>query len=207
MSKENKKYVVIFVLLIVLILLLFIFNIVKNSKKDNVDRKVIYINGINYNEIYDKSEDVFFGMMSLIIGDGLTFEKNDKNKDIIYSINNKEYKKINNFSNVLTKLTNNEIEKYIEYKKILNKDNSYYILKGNKINTNYIGSKIKIDSYTNEHIIFTSSNYYCDNYKYIGSIDKEVDCNYQKKESTFKLVFKENNLVIDNLDSLINIIK
>lgn len=207
MNKEDKKNIIIFVVLIFFILLVFIFNIVRNNKTSNIDRKVININGINYNEIYKKSEDIFFSMMELLVDDGLTFEKNNSNKDSIYSINNKDYKKIINFSNVLTKLSNNEIDKYIKYKDILYKDNNYYLLKDKIVNTNYIGSKIKIDSYTDEYVILKSNNYYCDDYKYIGLIDKDLECNYKIEDSTFKLVFVDNNLVIDNLDSLINIIK
>lgn len=207
MNKEDKKSIGIFVVLLFFILTVFIYNIVKNNKTSNIDRKVININGINYNEIYKKSEEVFFGMMDLLVDDGLTFEKNNSNRDIIYSINNKEYKKITNISNVLTKISNSEIDKFIKYKDILYKDNNYYLLKDNNINTSYIGSKIKIDSYTNEYVMFISNNYYCDDYKYIGIIDEDVECNYKIKDSTFKLVFVENNLVIENLDSLINIIK
>ena len=146
-------------------------------------------------------------MMDLLINNGLTFEKNN-NKDIIYSINEQEYKKINNFSNVLTKLNYSEVDKFIKYKNILYKDNNYYLLNNSKKEViSYIGSNINITNYTDEYVIFTSNNYYCDNYKYLGLLDSEPECNYIKEESTFKLVFLENNLVIDNLDSIINIIK
>ena len=205
MNKEELKNVIIFVVLCILIIFLLTFNVIKNIKKDNVERKVTLINGISDNQVLSMGQDLFFDTMSLFMKDGFTFEvKNNKNK--IYNINGKDYYKITNYSIISTKLKEKEIDKFNKYLNILFKDNNYYLLI-KKIDTNYIGSNIVIDNYNDSNVIFKSINYYCDNHKYIGEVSNNIDCNYQKKESYFTTTFNDNNLLIDNIEELINIIK
>lgn len=206
MNREDVKNIVLFVILIILIVFLLTFNYAKSIKKGNLDRKIIYINNMTYDSVLDKGTNTFFSMMDILLNDNFTYEKNSSNKDKIYNIKGTDYKRITNMNTVLNKLDSNELDKFMKYKGIIQKDNDYYI-NSNKINTNYIGSSINIDSFDNTYVIFKSINYYCDNYKYIGNIKNDIDCNYTKKESTFKTKFINDNLVINNFEDIINIIK
>lgn len=205
MKKEDKRNIVIFIVLIVLIIVLLVYNIGKSIKNNNVNRKVLYINNINYSVVEKEAFDLFYDGIDFLLNKGFIYEKNNKGKDNIYKFNNKDYKKIMNISSIMFKINN--IDSFINYKNIIIYDNEYYVI-NDKINTNYIGSKLKIDSYSNSKVILKSINYYCDNYEYIGNIkDDNIKCNYKKNESNIELIFNNRELIINNIDELIKIIK
>lgn len=206
MNKEDFKNKIVFIVLIALITFFVSFNIIKNVKKQNIDRKIIYINNMTYDTVLENGKNLFFNMVDILKNDGLTYEKNNSNKDKIYNIDGVDYKRITNISAAFNKIDNTEIDKFMKYMGIINNNNNYYI-NHIKIQTNYVGSTLNIEKYDDENVIFKSINYYCDNYKYIGNIKNDIDCNYTKKESTFKTKFINDNLVITNLEDILNIIK
>lgn len=206
MKKDELKNIVIFIILIIAIILLLLFNGFRNKKVKIDDRKIVKINNMTYNEVFNKTKELFSDTMDILVNNKFEYEKNSNGKDKIYSFNGKDYKKITNISIILSKISENSIDKFMEYKNIIKKDNNYYILNNSSINTTYIGSNITINEYSNEYVIINSINYYSDTDSYQGLIEDDINCK-NKGESTFKITFKNNNIVIDNIDELINIIK
>ena len=207
MKDKDFKTIIIFVLLIILIAILLSYNVIKKDINNNdVDRKVIYINNMTYDEVYNKSKIIFKDIMDILVKNSFDYEKNSNGKDKVYSINRTDYKKITNISILFSKIKEQDIDKFISYRNILIKDNNYYMLNDYNIETSYIGSHIKINGYTDDYINIKSIDYYCDDEEYMGIIDDEIICN-NTKESNFKIVFINNELIFDNLEDLINIVQ
>ena len=100
-----------------------------------------------------------------------------------------------------------DLDKYINDKKIIIKNNEYYIQDYDDIiNKDYIGSILNIKEYNLKEVIFTSINYYSKDNKYQGLFD-EIPKNYYKESKTeFKIIFEDNNLKITNIEELEKII-
>lgn len=202
MKKNDKLTIIIFISLIISILLIVGINYKKNKKLENVDRKIEYIMGYNYNTVLNKGEKLFKETIELLTNDNVfEYTKDINEKTKYYSINKvKNYKRINNFSVAKNILSEDALKEYMEYKNIIYFENSYYIV-DEKINkTNYIGSSIKIDSYDNSKIIFKSINYYCDNGLYIGFVEEIPVCNYETKETKFMIAYIDNSFKISSIN-------
>jgi len=212
MKEKDKITLLVFLGLIIVILGILKFNIYKNKKLDDVDRKVEYIfNELTYDQVYKKGNKLFLQSIELLTNSNvLEYEKDKNNKIIYYSINDyNNYKKIRNFYIVKTTLSSIETKKYMELKNIIEYENSYYIESNNKVfmKNDYIGSDIDIDSYDDKYVYFKIINYYCVDYKYIGIIENLPSCNYTNNESIFTLVLENNNLRVNNIEEIKNIIK
>ena len=208
MKNEDKKTLIIFFVIIFLILIVISYNIYKNRKLD-VNRKVEYIfNTLTYKDVYHKASELFNQATLLVLDKGLNYEQNSNGKINYYSIDNyTKCKKITNFWLVNNTFSDKEINKFMEYKKIINKENNYYIEEYKSQKSNYIGSIIEMDGYDESLVYFSSVNYYCENYEYIGVIDEEPDCNYEKEATKFSIILENNRIRINNLEEIKNIIK
>ena len=191
-----------------LIIIVIIYNIYNNRKLDVYRKVEHYFNGLSYKEVYNRGSELLKEATLLLLDKNLEYERNNSGKINYYSLdNNKEYKKLTNFWLVSNTFSEKEINKVMDYKKIINKENKYYIEKYQSKDSKYIGSIIDIDSYDDLYVYFNSINYYCDNYDYIGVILEYPACNYQKTETKFSIVLENNRLKINNLEEIINIIK
>ena len=109
---------------------------------------------------------------------------------------------------VTNTFSNDNIEKYMNYEKIIKHENNFYIESYIEEKTNnYIGSKLDISSYDNKYVYFKSINYYCENSDYLGKLDSNPKCNYTTSETNFALVLENNSLRINNFEEINNILK
>lgn len=211
MKDNDKKTLALFIVLIILIIGVGIFNMYKNKALNNIDRKIEYIfNNLTYDNVYQEGTKLFFQTIDLINNKYVfTYEKDANGKVKLYSINEyNNYRKIQNFMLVSNTLKQNELEKYINLKKIIKHENNYYIeTYQEEYNNKYVGSIIDIKNYDNDYVYFTSTNYYCENYKYLGLLEDEPNCNHTTTNSEFTIVLENNNLRINNLEDIINILK
>ena len=208
MKKNDIKYIVIFILLIVLIVGTIIFSNLKNKPLNNVDRKIEYIfNNLTYDNVLNMSRSVFDNALKLVRND---YEYEIDNNEIeLYSINNyNKYKKILNYSLISSTLKNNIIESFLNSKKIINYKNEYYIESyDNNYNRDYIGSILSINNHGKDFVTIKSTNYYCENSKFIGILNTEPDCDYTKTESKFTLSLENNLLKVNNLEEIERILQ
>lgn len=211
MKKDDKLTLILFISLILLIGGLLIFNIYKNNKDKDVDRKIKYIfDELTYNDVYEKSSKLFTQGIELLNNkDIYNFEKDNNSKIKYYSIKGYNYyKKILNFTIVNNTFKESEVTKYMDLKKIINYENNYYIKKiEEEENNKYIGSIIKIESYDSKYVYFRSTNYYCENSSYIGLLEDVPSCNYQSTETNFTVIYENNKLKINSLEEIENILK
>ena len=185
MKKENVKAVALFVILILLIGLLFIYHDYSNYSEKDIDRKVeIFFNEYSYNDVYNQSNVLFFNAIKILNPSNFTYEK-DQNDDVIYySINDyNQYKKIIDFD--LVKSTIKSIEEYKE-----------------DHNNNYIGSILDIKSHDDNYIYVESTNYYCENEEYVGYLKKEPTCKFTKNTTNFTIELENNNFRITSLEDI-----
>ena len=209
MKKEDIRALIIFILLIISIIGLWIYNS-KDRKIDNVDRKINKIfNMYSYGLVLNEGRNLFFEAVKISNTNNLLVEKNSNNRIVFYSIEDKSgYKKIQNFNEVKAILTKDEIEKYMLKNKIIEYKNNYYILDNKfKYNDSYVGSEVNILKYDDEYVYFKCINYYCDDYQFEGLLNKAPTCDYQKNESEFTLTKENNNLRINDLESISKIIE
>lgn len=209
--KDDKRNTCIFIFLIVIILSLFLFNLnsSKNKKNENIDRKVEYIfNKYTYDTVYNRGKDLFLNAIKLVKSDFI-YEKSKSGFENIYALRNfNKYKKIMDYQLISNTLTNSEIEKYMDSRKIIIDNNYYYIENYDiTINIKYIGSIIEIDSYDDKYIYFKSENYYCDNYNYEGILDSVPSCDYVSNNSNFTLVLENNYFRIYDLKEIEKILQ
>lgn len=210
MNSSDRKNLIIFILLIVAIMSIFIFNIYKNRKLE-VDRKVEYIfDRFAYSTVFNEGNDLFFQAVELLNKkNGLEYERNRDESYKYYAINNyNHYRRITNFMLVTDTLKISEVNKFMELKKIIKHENSYYIeTYKEEYNKNYIGSILDIESYDDNYIYFNSTNYYCDNSEYIGPLESAPNCNYTSSNTKFTLTLENNNLRVNSLEEIINVLK
>ena len=206
--KEDKKILIIFIIVISLLFLLFIYNDYLN-RRELIDRKVIKIfNKYNYNEIIEKSNNTFLNAIRILNTNNLDYAMADSTGVMYFTINdNFYYRKINNFYLISNTLREDDLEKYMNDKKIIIYENNYYIDNyKDSTNEDYIGSIIDLIKYDDKYLYFKSNNYYCSNYEYIGLLEEEPNCNYTNTETNFKLVFEDNNIKINDLEEIKQII-
>lgn len=205
MKKENVKAVALFVILILLIGLLFIYHDYSNYSEKDVDRKVeIFFNEYSYNDVYNQSNVLFFNAIKILNPSNFTYEK-DQNDDVIYySINDyNQYKKIIDFDLVKSTIKSSEVDSYLLDKKILEKDGNYYIEEYKEDhNNNYIGSILDIKSHDDNYIYVESTNYYCENEEYVGYLKKEPTCKFAKNTTNFTIELENNNFRITSLEDI-----
>jgi len=211
--KDNKdiKTLITFISLIILILGIFLFNVIKNKKIENIDRKVEYIfDNFTHNNVYEYGNKLFFQAIELLNKkDVFEYEKDGNNKLKYFSIGDiYKYRKIINPIIIIDTFTKTETNKYLELKKIKKFQNNYYrVVYEEEYNDKYIGSIVDIDSYNDKFVYFKSINYYCDNYQYIGDLEEKPNCNYTKTETKYTLILENNNLKIYNLEEIKDILK
>lgn len=196
MEKKDKITLIVFIFLVVAIIFVVGVNAYKTKPLKNVDRKIEYIMGLSYNTVLNKGEELFFRTMNLLNDkEVFEYERNLNNSIKTYAIKDvTNYIKIKNFSLATNTFSNKSLKEYMDYKKIIYYENSYYMENFNESTSNYIGSSIDIESYNNDKVYFKSINYYCDNTDFIGSINALPTCEYTKKETMFSIV-KENNML------------
>lgn len=207
MEKNDKITLVVFIFLVIAIIFMIGFNVYKNKKLENVDRKVEYIMGYSYNTVLNKGEELFFQTISLLNDkDVFEYEKTQNNSIKTYAINDiTNYIKIKNFSLATNTFSNKSLKEYMDYKKIIIYDDHYYIENFNEKTSNYIGSSIDIESYNNNKVYFKSTNYYCDNTEFIGNIVDLPNCDYEKEETMFSVIVENNLLRIFTIKDFIEI--
>ena len=89
---------------------------------------------------------------------------------------------------------------YINYE---NKD--YIKIFSKELNNEYVGSIITLKEYDSDTITYESINYYCSDYKFIGILDKEPDCNIVKTtNNTFKLRKYNNSLKVNDIKDFLD---
>lgn len=203
MKKEDKITLIVFITLVIAILLVVGINAYKTKKLDNVDRKVEYIMGYTYDDILNKGENLFLDTVELFKDKDVFEYVLDLNEKVrYYSINKKHnYVKITNFSIATNNFSRNTLNDYMEYKKIIHFENSYYMENEKISKSNYIGSMLDIDSYDDKQVIFKSTDYYCEERDYIGIIYEEPECDYIKKESKFYMINEGNIFKVNDIDN------
>ena len=208
MKKNDIKYIIIFILLIILIVGTIIFSHLKNKPLNNVNRKIEYIfNNLTYDDVLNMSKKTFNNALKLVKND---FEYEiDNNEIVIYSINDyNNYKKILNYSLISSTLKNNIIESVLNSKKIINYKGEYFIESyENSYNKNYIGSILSINNHGDKFVTIKSTNYYCENSKFIGILNEEPECEYTKTESKFTLSLENNLLKVNNFEEIERILQ
>lgn len=209
MNKEDRRYLVMFIILILLLFTILIYEGYRNRKLD-VDRKVeLIFNTFSYDTVYETGKELFLNTIKISDTSNLEFARDNSNDIEYYMIGNfTNYKKLLEFTLISNTLSSKEITKYMNDKKIIEHDNHYYMGNNNeKINYDYIGSNIEISNYDDNYVYFTSINYYCKNSKYLGIIEENPNCEYTTKESNFTLVKENNNLRINDYQSIAEIIE
>ena len=207
MNKDDKKNIVVFSLLIIGILIVLGINIYRNRKHD-VDRKIEYIYGYNINAVVNKGEALFKSAMNLLLKDDIfEYHRNLDNSIAHFAINGKSnYLRINNFSLVNNTFSKNNIQSFIDYKNIISYKNDYYIQDTKIKNNNYVGSIIEFDSYDYENVLFSSTNYYCDNSSYEGILIQVPKCDYETKKTTFKVALENDLFRISDIYDIFDVI-
>ncbi len=194
MKKENIKQIIIFCLLIITIIIIILINIYQNKKLDVNRKKVVIFNKYSYNYILNEGKNIFFNTYNLMNNNILQYEEKS-NQKVIYKINNQNYYKIINYdliNNLLTKKAQNEL---MNDQNIILDNNEYYIeIKNIKNSYNYVGSFFEITSYNDKFINFKTTNYFCDNYEYIGRLEVEPQCDFKINNTNFTITL-ENNLI------------
>lgn len=210
MKKEDIKILLIFIILILLIIGLLIFDRYTDNKRIEIDRKIEYIFGnIPYDNVYKEGKKLFLNAIKVVNTNNYEYEKDYLGKIKFYSIDKiNNYKKIMNFDLINQTFTEKEINRFKTDKRIITKENNYYIedMKEN-LKDDYIGSIIIIDSYDKDYVYFKSTNYYCKNIEYIGLLDSIPDCKYQTSDTMFTIVLENNKLKINNYQEILKIIK
>jgi hypothetical protein len=203
MKREDIKNIIIFIGLIIAIVTLIIFNISKNNRIKNVDRKVNLVFGkFTYSSVFRRCEELFKNANKIVRYD-YNYELDDRDDFKYYSVNNCNHcKRILNSNIIESTLSSSEVNKYIKDNNIAKEKDFYYIEKTNTIDSNYIGSIIDIESYDKKYVYLNSTNYYCDNYEYIGLLKEKPKCDYQTKESKITIVLEKNNIRINNLEEI-----
>ena len=208
MKKNDIKYIVIFILLIILIVGTIIFSHLKNKSLNDVDRKIEYIfNNLTYDNVLNMSKNTFNNALKLVKND-FEYEVNE-DEFVLYSINDyNNYKKILNYSLISSTLKNNIIDSFLNNKKIINYKNEYYIESyDNNYNKDYVGSILSINNHGDKFVTIKSTNYYCENSKFVGVMNNEPNCEYTKTESKFTLSLENNLLKVNNLEEIERILK
>ncbi len=201
MNNDDKKTIIVFISLIIMICLVWAYNI-NNNKSYKFDRKIKYIFGsLTYDNVYNKGKDLFINGIKLLDSDFI-FELDNKDNIEYYSLGKKNnYRKIVNYSLLFSTLSSKARDKYIKDRDIVQNSNDYYM--GNyikEVKKNYIGSSLDIESYDKDKVVFSSVNYFCDNYEYIGIIVDNVECSYTETKTTWTMIMENNILKIDNLE-------
>lgn len=211
MNNNDKKTLIVFAILVILIVGIFVFNNFKDKKIDNIDRKVTYIfNNLTYDGVYNASSKLFLQAIDLLNKRNVfEYEKDNSGNIKYYAINNhNQYRKIQNFVIVSNTFAKEEVIKYMDYKKIIKYENSYYIeTYTEELNQNYVGSILDIDTYNDKYVYFKSINYYCENSNYLGLLDEEPNCSYTSNKTNFTIVLENNNLRINDLEEIKNIMQ
>ena len=204
--EENKRIVILYILLILIFSLLFVYEKYIDRKND-VDRKVDKLfNKYTYNEAVEISNNLFINAMELLNTNNLKIEINNAERIKYYVFDNKTYKKIIEDGKMLNTFAHKDLEKYIEMKKIINRDNNYYIEDYvDEYNKDYIGSMLNVKEYNDKEIVFNSINYYLKDGEYKGLFDEEPIYD-SKKEIEFRVVFEDSILKITDIDKLMEII-
>lgn len=205
MKKENIRTIILFIILILLIGLLFVYHDYKNRDKKDVDRKVeLFYNKYSYDDVYKQANLLFFNTIKILNNDNFDYEKDSNNDVIYYAIDGyTRYKKIMNFNVVTNTLKNTEVSKFMELKKIIEKDNEYYIEEyDEELNLNYIGSIIDIKDHDDNYVYLESLNYYCENTNFMGYLTEKPNCKYQEEKTTFKMELENDNFRISNIDDI-----
>ena len=204
MKKENIKQIIIFCLLIIIIIIIILINIYQNKKLD-VDRKnIIIFNKYSYNYILNEGKNIFFNTYNLINKSILQYEE-ISNQKVIYKINNQNFYKIINddlINNLFNKKAQNELMNDLN---IILDNNEYYIkIKNIKNNYNYVGSFFEITSYDDKFVNFKTTNYFCDNYEYIGRLDEEPQCDFKTNNTNFSITLDNNLIKLTSYDEIKN---
>jgi len=209
MEKKDKLTIIVFIFLIISIIIVIGINIYQNRKLNNIDRKIEYIMGYTYDTVLNKGEKLFLQTIELFNNKNIfEYSKDLSNSVKYYVIGDKQnYLKINNFSIAKNNFSNNALEKYMEYKKIIKFENNYYI-EDIKIEKNdFIGSIVEIDNYDNKKVYFNSTNYYCENGEYIGILEKTPNCNFTKSETRFSIELQNGLFKISDIEEFKLIVK
>jgi len=210
MNSNDRKNLIIFILLVIAIIGISIFNVYKNRDL-KVDRKVEYIfNRFTYDTVLNEGNNLFFQTIELLNKkNSLEYERNRNESYKYYSINNyNNYRRITNFMLVTDTLKKSEVNEFMKLKKIIKYENSYYIeTYKEEYNKTYVGSILDIESYDNNFVYFNSTNYYCNNSEYIGSLEKAPNCDYTSSNTKFTLTLENNNLRVNSLEEIKNILK
>ena len=189
------------------IIFLIFFNNYTNRKL-NVDRKNYYIfDKYSYNYVLNTAKNLFFEAIKINNTNNFEYQK-DNNEIKIYKINNNKYKKINNFNIIADVYTEMAILEYMKDKNIIKNKDEYYIqVENEKIREDYIGSIIEIEDYDEEYVYLTATNYFCENFDYIGNLNNEPPCKYEKNDISYSIVLNNDHFLIYSYDSLKNISK
>ena len=204
MKKErNKKddiyYIISFIICIIGIIVIIIINLVDFTPK-NVNRKFnLVLDKYTYASVIRKSENLLTDAVKAIT-DQFEFEDEE------YKINKKTYQKITNSYIIKSTFSSNTINDFLDYKKIVVEDNSYYLLKEEKeSNYSLVGHKIDVKDSKDNIITISVDNYYCTNSEYEGIVDKP-NCEYTINKSTFDIIVENDLFKINDYKEILNII-
>ncbi len=205
--KENKRIIILYILLILIFSLLFVYEKYRDKKLD-VDRKVEMIfNEYSYNDAISMSNRLFLDTMYILNTNNLKVELNSIDRIRYYIFDdNKSYKKIIDEGKIYNTLADKDLEIYMEEKRIIKQDNSYYIEDYiDECNEDYIGSMLSVKEYNDKEIVFNSVNYYLKDGNYKGLLDEEPKYD-SKKEIEFRIILENNSLKITDIEKLMEIL-
>lgn len=209
MKKENIKDIIMFIILVISIIVLLIYNSSITKNKD-IDRKIKYINGYSYDQILNKGKELYKDGINLIINkDYLNYEKEDNEyKKYSFKKNGNNYNgyyKILDSSLIKKTFMDDAYVQFMNYKDIVYNDNYYYIKNFKNIDTMLVGSILNIKNNDEKYVYIELTNYYCDNSKFIGYLDKQPDCNYHTNK-TMLTYYLDDYMKIYNFEELKSII-
>ncbi len=208
MKKDDKVTIMLFFIVILLIILLIIYHDYEN-RSIPIDRKVDYIfDKFPSENVLNVSKDLFLKAIEIYNTDNLSYEGDDESFTYYSYGNYDKYKKIIHPEEIDSIYTKEETNKYKMDKHIYSFNGGLFIEdNGNSYNKRYVGSIIALSHWDEKYAYFDISNYYCDNYNYMGILNKEPDCNYQIINSTFKATLENDNLVLSSYNDIKDIIK
>lgn len=187
-----------------------LYNYLKNSGNQDIDRKVHHIfNKYSYGLVVREGKDLFINTVKYSNINNFEYERDDKRDIKYYALENcTKCKKILNINELFNRVTIADFTKFRNDYQIIEQKNSYYMADSKeKINQNYIGSIVKLKSYDENYAYFESTNYYCQNDKYIGLLEQEPSCEYTKTITNFKVTDENNTLKIVDLEEISKILQ
>ncbi len=183
-----------------------------NNYQNNLNKEerthVEYIfDTMNESEALSIGKNIFLDTIKVISYDYFDIEKDNLDNYNIYNINNDlGYIRVLNYSKVKELFNINDYEYYNNLVGYINYENKDYIKAFSKeLNNEYVGSIITLKEYDSDTITYESINYYCSDYKFIGILDKEPECNIVKTSNNeFKLRKYNNSLKVNDIKDFLD---